>query len=141
MAFISCTQVSKAIVDRGTGDKRVEFRKRVFRHPIRYVVIYATSPVKSIIGFCRVGRIRVDSPSQIWKEYQSIGGVAAGTYKSYYANSSIAVAIEMEQLYIFAHPISLMTLPIRITPPRSYNYVPFSVFETLFEGAFVAGID
>jgi hypothetical protein len=51
------------------GDKRYEFRKNIFRNKdVENVYIYATSPVKKLVGFFKVGNILEDHPVCLWDQ-------------------------------------------------------------------------
>jgi predicted transcriptional regulator len=39
------------------GDKLVEFRKTKFKKPVKYCLIYSTSPDQKIIGFFEIKKI------------------------------------------------------------------------------------
>ncbi len=54
-----------AILD---GRKKVEFRKRAVAEDVTTVLIYATAPVKKIIGQFEVAHTVVTTPSALWEQ-------------------------------------------------------------------------
>jgi predicted transcriptional regulator len=57
------------------GNKKVEFRKIRFSMNISYVVIYATLPIKKIVGYFEVKNINTASPDELWRSYENIAGI------------------------------------------------------------------
>lgn len=106
-----------------TGEKRVEFRKRRFARPVEAIVIYATSPIKKVVGHFRISQIYEGSPKDLWREYHSVGGIRPEAYWSYYKNSKTGVAIGIASLMALKHPISLNVLIGTNIPPQSYSYL------------------
>ena len=50
-----------------SGQKTVEFRKRNFPKRVGTMVLYATSPVKRIVGFAKVRAVVVLGPEGAWR--------------------------------------------------------------------------
>ena len=48
------------------GTKKVEFRKRSFKEKVRRVYIYASVPVKQIVGYFTFTEIDEDTPANLW---------------------------------------------------------------------------
>ena len=51
------------------GVKRVEFQHRPFARDVARIVIYATGPVKKLVGFCEVEGMVEDTPAVLWARY------------------------------------------------------------------------
>ena len=51
------------------GVKRVEFRRRPFARDVARIVIYATGPVKKLVGFCEAEKLVEDTPAARWARY------------------------------------------------------------------------
>ncbi len=49
------------------GRKRVEFRKRRFSRAVSHVIIYATEPVKRVIGMFEVKSVSDGPPARVWR--------------------------------------------------------------------------
>ena len=58
-----------------SGKKKVEFRKTRFNHQISHVVIYATSPIKKVVGYFEVQNIKVAPPKDLWESYSEVSGI------------------------------------------------------------------
>ncbi len=114
-----------------SGDKKVEFRKRCFSRPVKYVVIYATQPIKKVIGYFKISNIVTGNPRDLWRRYKSMGGIDKNTYQSYYNNSNIAVAIGISKLNVLKDPLNLDSITGSVLPPQSYTYLSNDQFKFL----------
>ena len=114
-----------------TGEKRVEFRKRRINPRVSHIVIYATSPVKKIIGYFKVKKIEEESPTKLWKRYREIGGIDATIFKKYYSNCIQGVAIEVGKVYSFGDPLPISVLGKSYSPPQSFSYLDSTALEIL----------
>ncbi len=111
----------KSIID---GRKRYEFRKRIFREPsVSRIYIYASSPVKKIVGSFEVGKILEDRPADLWENVKDYAGIDDRDFFSYFVGKSRAFAIEIKDFQEFSEPIDpKVTIPGFI-PPQSYCYM------------------
>ncbi|MEX2221157.1 MAG: ASCH domain-containing protein [Candidatus Rokuibacteriota bacterium] len=103
------------------GRKRVEFRKRRFAETVTHVVIYATGPVKQILGFFEVSRLREDTPENLWNRYKRRGGIARNAFSAYYKQSRTGVAIEVGRVFRLPNPLDLSE--VNPTAPQSFVYI------------------
>ena len=86
-------QYAEAILD---GTKTVEFRKISFPKRVGTMVLYATSPVKKIVGLVKVRAVVVLSPEGAWRKYHKRGAIDRRSFNAYYAGSKKAVCLELE---------------------------------------------
>lgn len=111
------------------GAKKVEFRKRPFGRPLSHVVVYATAPVRRIVGVFRVAECDVDAPERLWARYGHVGGVDRAFFDAYYGPRRTGVAIRVD-----GDPVPL-DLPLTATgqrcPPQSHAYLTQEVASRL----------
>ncbi|MCB9871490.1 MAG: ASCH domain-containing protein [Planctomycetes bacterium] len=105
------------------GRKTVEFRKRALSASIEHVLLYATAPLREIVGAFRVARIDQGSPTAIWKQHGDCGAVSRRAYRDYYSGSPTAVAIVVASARAFDRPLPLDAIPGQPTPPQSFQYL------------------
>jgi predicted transcriptional regulator len=105
------------------GEKRVEFRRRPFGRNVEYVVVYASSPVRGIVGSFRVSGIEEGCPGDIWEDYKEVGGIERDEYFRYYAGAERAFAIGIERVCVLDKPLSLQQLSRELKAPQSYTYL------------------
>ena len=58
-----------------SGEKKVEYRKRLFKHLPCRIYIYASSPVKRIIGYFEYAGYYSGVPDEVWKISCEYAGV------------------------------------------------------------------
>lgn len=75
------------------GEKLIEFRKRPVAHSVTKVYVYASFPVKKIIGSFDVKGIKCDTVQQLWERYSHIGCIAKNKYDEYFAGKQKAYGI------------------------------------------------
>lgn len=116
------------------GRKKVEFRKTKFQRAVTHVVIYATAPIKRVIGWFTAGDFHESSPAQLWRRFSAVGGISRVPFQTYFEGRETGVAIGVHK------PRRLKaSLPLnRITskpPPQSYVYLPAAVLSLLGEAS------
>lgn len=90
-----------------------------------YVIIYASSPKKCVIGFGEIKRVIETTPDKMWKEHSDVLGIDEKRYNAYYKDSKKAIGIEIGTIKSI-NPISLDNLKkidIKFHPPQVYRYV------------------
>jgi len=115
------------------GEKKVEFRKVRFREQVSYIVVYASNPVKKILGYFRVSHIDEGSPGDLWERYSSVGKIAHEEFLAYYACSTRGVAIGIGKVCTLRNVIPLSTLDKSLTAPQCFMYLTAKSFERIRE--------
>ena len=101
-----------------SGNKRYEFRKRIFKQSVVKVYIYETAPVSKIIGEFQPVDVLQGPPEEIWQKTKRYSGIKKENYDHYYSGKSTAFAIEIKNLQIYEKP---KNLPFHA--PQSYRYI------------------
>jgi predicted transcriptional regulator len=109
-----------AILD---GDKHVEFRKRPLAPDVATVIIYATMPVKRIVGEFSIVRTLNGSPSELWQAVGADGAIDVESYAAYYSGSVTAVGIVVSGARRYPQTVALAQLTPEPAVPQSYTYV------------------
>lgn len=125
-------EYASAILD---GLKKVEFRKRLFKRDVKKILIYASHPVMSLVGYFEVNVITESTPKQAWRKYGAQGYIEKKAYAAYYSGSEKAVAIEIKKAVKFNKPVELSAIDSNITPPQSYRYIHLHQFNKVLEKA------
>lgn len=121
---------ANAIMD---GTKRVEFRKVKFQRHVRHVIVYASSPIRMVIGYFTVAGIDEGSPSELWRKYQKVGGIAETEFREYYRSAGFAVAINVGEVKTLAKPMRLRNLRRNLVAPQSFAYLDGAVMRKLVQ--------
>jgi predicted transcriptional regulator len=114
-----------------SGAKRTEFRKVVFARSISHAVIYASSPVKSILGYFEVTGLDIGSPEWLWAAHRSRAGVSREVFDEYYRNCSMGCAIKIGNVSVLQEPLSLEDARCLLTPPQSFAYLAWEAFRRI----------
>ena len=105
------------------GEKKFEFRKVIFKNPdVRTVVVYASSPVKQVIGEFEIADILSSSPTEIWELTKKDSGISEMFFQEYFENRTIAYAIKIKNTKKYKKPLTLKE-DFNMLPPQSYMYL------------------
>lgn len=105
------------------GTKKVEFRKRKFKEDVRRVYIYASVPVKQIVGYFTFSTIDEDTPVNLWEKYKEVGGIAQDAFFDYYAKNDSGCALVIKTVTPFKQAKSPNDFIDDFVPPQSYVYL------------------
>jgi predicted transcriptional regulator len=106
------------------GSKAVELRRtRPHVQTGDVVLVYASSPVKALIGAFAVGGVVSDDVSGLWERYSSTLGVSQEEYDDYFAGADLAHGLLVADRVNFT-PVPLDALRRRASfrPPQSYMF-------------------
>lgn len=104
------------------GSKKFEFRRRCCKKTIRKIVIYATSPVKKVVGEIEVKRILKDSPYQLWEKTKNYAGISESLFFDYFCDCTIAYAYEAKKVVKYNKEKDLIEFGIK-KAPQSFVYL------------------
>lgn len=104
------------------GTKRVEFRKRRLASDVTDVIVYATTPVRAIVGAFRIAGQDTRPPRDLWNDYVDVAGIAQAPYLEYYAGRDMATGILVGDVWVPPAPIPLTALDL-LRPPQSFQYL------------------
>lgn len=106
-----------------SGNKAVEFRKRPVARDVSHILIYATMPVGSLLGWFAVGGQETMSPERLWSTFCDVGGISETGFFEYYDQREHGTGILVETASRFPAPIPLAELSTSIRPPQSFQYL------------------
>ena len=105
------------------GTKRVEFRKTKFKQDMCRVFVYASSPIKQVIGCFEVEELVEATPDCLWERFSAVGSIDEQDYRAYYGDAQQGVAIVVGSVERFKDPIELLDLTGSAVPPQSFVYI------------------
>jgi predicted transcriptional regulator len=115
-----------------SGDKAVEFRKRPVADDVSHVLIYATLPVGSLLGWFLVEGQSTTSPQELWDQFKGIGGITEDRFFEYYAQRESGTGILVGSAEKFSPPLPLAELGDVSRPPQSFQYLTDDQAATFF---------
>lgn len=106
------------------GEKKYEYRKSLFkRGDIEKIIIYATSPIKKVVGEFDIGEILKSHKNKIWETTSKKSGISKDFFDEYYSKKEIAYAIEIKKTEKYKEPKSLKEDFNISHAPQSFQYI------------------
>ncbi|MBE5850507.1 MAG: hypothetical protein E7298_10170 [Lachnospiraceae bacterium] len=106
-----------------SGDKQYEFRKFRCRDDVDRIVIYATAPMKVIVGEAEIDTIIEGDVLNVWEKTKDSAGISYPFFRQYYKGKSHAYAYRLKNLIIYDKPKTLSDIGVSCAP-QSYRYLP-----------------
>lgn len=105
------------------GSKRYEYRKSIFkRDGISKVIVYASSPVKKVIGEFMIEDILKDAVETIWNETALESGISKRFFMTYFENKQNAYAIKIGRTTKYKKTKELSDFNVSVAP-QSFTYL------------------
>lgn len=105
-----------------SGKKRFEFRRAIFKHDIKVVVVYITSPVGQVAGEFRVDDIITDDVDALWDRTETQAGIDRRVFFDYFAGRDVGHAIVIGKVQRYKQPLDLQ-VAFGVRPPQSFLYL------------------
>lgn len=103
-------------------EKRYEYRRHLCKKQIDKIVIYATAPVKKIVGEAFVIEKLIDNKEMLWQKTKTFSGIDKHFYDMYFKGLDEACAYSLGEVIAYESPRSLEEFGINFYP-QSYVYV------------------
>lgn len=105
------------------GTKKYEFRKSLFKkNDVKYVVIYASAPIKRVVGEFEIKNVFSDDVDVIWNRTKKYSGITKAFYESYFQNRKKANAIQIGDIKKYEKTKLLSDYNIK-QAPQSFCYI------------------
>jgi type I restriction enzyme S subunit len=105
------------------GEKKYEFRRRIYRQKVDKIYIYQTLPEQGIVAYFTPGEIIKDTPQNLWERFSEVSGTTEEHLLSYLHDLNEAYAIEITDLKVYDTPF----IPEDIKAPQSYKYIDYDL--------------
>lgn len=108
------------------GEKHYEFRRKSFQdaEQLELVFLYASSPVKRIVGLFTSDRVVEASPEELWNLFSDKSGIAErDRFMDYFEGVDTGYAIHVNRTHRFAEPIDPVEQFGEYSAPMSFNYL------------------
>lgn len=110
-----------------SGEKKYEFRKKMFKQEIKSVIIYSTKPVGCFVGEFKLKKVLSGDIEQIWSKTNLYAGISQDFFIEYFKNSDTAYAMRIDDLTVYDDPINPCSIIPNFKPPQSFCYVSENV--------------
>lgn len=105
------------------GNKKYEYRKRIFKQDVESVVIYSTMPVGKIVGEFKIETIIKLSPDEIWSQTYKYSGISEDFFREYFSNHEEGYAIKIKDFLSYDEPLNPFDLFSDFVAPQSFMYL------------------
>lgn len=105
------------------GNKKFEYRKRIFKKDVESVVVYSTMPVGRIVGEFKIETIINDSPEEIWNQTNQYSGISEEYFNEYFLDRGEGFAIKIKEFLKYDEPINPYDIFSNFVAPQSYKYI------------------
>lgn len=91
------------------GTKKFEFRRRIFKkREVKRVIIYATSPIKKVVGEFEIEEIVEYEIPKLWAQTEKYSGICKTYFESYFDGIHLGYAIKIKQAIKYECPLELI---------------------------------
>jgi len=104
------------------GEKKYEFRRVIFSRRVDIVVIYASAPVRQVVGEFDVLAVISGSPQSLWERTRQYAGVDEDAFFRYFSGRQTGHAIQIGELRPYAEPFCPLKR-LGVKPPQSFLYL------------------
>ncbi|MDE0495500.1 MAG: ASCH domain-containing protein [Acidimicrobiaceae bacterium] len=110
-----------------SGAKTVELRRTAPKIvvPTR-ALLYATTPVRALLGTCIITDVRSADLAALWREYGSRSDLRYHDFQRYFDGVDVGTALTLTQPQEFGRRVPLQDLrerPRGFRPPQSFAYI------------------
>ena len=120
------------------GQKTVELRRRFLKRMRGHdVFVYTTTPVRTLRGGFRIGKVWTGTPEEVWQTVSESACLDKPDFDAYYAGRDIAYALEIINVWEYETPLTLDALKRmfqNFVVPQSWRYVKpdeYQVFQDM----------
>lgn len=111
------------------GEKKYEYRRSIFkRRDIHKIIVYASAPVKRIIGEMSMEYIFCDHPEIIWEETKKYSGVEKDGFFNYFKGKVFGFAIKIKSAHLYREPVDPKSIIKNFRPPQNFKYLQKNIF-------------
>lgn len=105
------------------GEKKFEYRKRIFKQHVDTVVVYATMPVGKVVGEFKIDDILTEDLSTLWLQTKKYSGITKEFFDSYFTDKEYGYAIKFSNFKEYNNPLDLNELSAGLKAPQSFTYL------------------
>lgn len=105
-----------------SGKKKIEYRRKVPAQMVDKIIIYASSPIKKVVGEVNVTGTFSMSVSQLWNRTNSFSGITEIEFHKYFTGCKIAHAFILGKSIKYKHHKELSYYGIS-RAPQSFMYL------------------
>ena len=106
------------------GTKKYELRRKIFNNrAVNRIIVYATSPVKQVVGEFEIDEIIETDVDELWNRTAHSSGVDKIFFEAYFSGLSEGYAIKIKRATRYRHPMNLDDDFDIAYPPQFFMYL------------------
>jgi predicted transcriptional regulator len=106
------------------GTKRYEYRKVTFANQhVKTIFVYASAPIKKIIGRFEVDELLCETPSALWRLTSGYAGISRSSFLKYFSDCVTAFAIKIKSAELYNEPLDPYDIISGFRAPQSFMYL------------------
>jgi len=117
------------------GEKRVEFRRRALGRDTTDLIIYATAPVRAVVGVAEIERVKQGSPTSLWNAFRGVAGIERGPFFDYFEGVTEGFAYVLGPVRACASPLRLGMAGLPMNPPQAFQYITTRTLDAVLRKA------
>lgn len=91
-----------------TGEKKYEYRKFLFKNVnVKGVIVYASNPIKKVIGEFEIVEVISDSPEKIWEKTHKQSGISKYYFEKYTNSKDTIYALKIGRTLKYEKQLNL----------------------------------
>lgn len=103
--------------------KQFEYRRKLPKHEIDKVIVYATLPIGKVVGEFSVKRTLSLPPDELWQQTSEYAGIDKLFFSQYFNRCDVAHAFQIDKFSEYQEPKSLLEFVPSGRAPQSFCYV------------------
>lgn len=105
------------------GTKLYEYRRKIWsRTDVNKIFVYASSPIRLVIGQVEIDTIEQTCPRDIWSNTHWFGGIIEKDFYEYFKNCERGYAIRIKNPVALNTPVAPKKM-LGVSAPQSWCYV------------------
>ncbi|MBU3187683.1 hypothetical protein [Clostridium estertheticum] len=107
-----------------SGIKKYEFRRTIYKNEeVKNAYIYATVPVKKIVGAFKIGQVISGTPEEVWSTCSEGSGTTEESLMEYFKGKDMVYALEILDYKKFDIPVEPKDYIDDFYPPQFFRYL------------------
>lgn len=105
-----------------TGEKKYEYRRKIFKRDVDSIIVYVSSPIKKVVGELIVEDVLNDEIYALWENTRKNSGIDEEFFFKYFDKLDKGYAIKIKEFVIYDKPKKLEDFGLSY-PPQAYVYL------------------
>lgn len=105
-----------------TGEKKYEYRRKIFKKEVDSIIVYVSSPIKKVIGELVIEDILNDEIYSLWENTKKNSGTDEEFFFKYFNKVEKGYAIKIKKFIKYKKPKRLEDFGLSY-PPQGYAYL------------------